>query len=108
MTIEAGRKWGSRIPTDINQPARVKEAVLLNTIMDQSVRFAMNIKPGPIPGACGGSAQSTVSSACTKRPGCLATQSTKKVPLDRDAGRKDQHAAPASPDQPGAAAAVSA
>jgi hypothetical protein len=61
-----------------------------------------------IPGACGGSDQSTVSSACTERPGCLATQSTKKVPLDQDAGREDQHAALASPDRLRAAATASA
>ena len=81
---------------------------MLNTIRDQSVRFAMNIKPGPIPGACGGSDQSTVSSACTERPGCLASSQEEGPLWDQDAGRDDQHAAPELPDQPGAAAAVSA
>ncbi len=48
-------RLGCKIQAWINRPVRVKKAVLLNTIMGQPVRFAMNIKPGPIPGACGGS-----------------------------------------------------
>ena len=54
----------------------------------------MDIKLGPIPRACGGPDQSTVSSACTERPGCVASSWTEDPHWDQDAGNYDQHAAP--------------